>query len=92
MLACSAFADLQTDSIAPAVQPMGARDFYNVGTELLAAKKFADAEQMFVSALAVQDERVRPIGPLQSRPRAICRRPGGVKEGTNRASHGRSRQ
>ena len=37
-----------------------ARDFYNAGTELLAARKFADAERLFQSALAAQDERVQP--------------------------------
>jgi len=37
-----------------------ARDFYNAGTWLLADKKFADAERMFESALAAQDERVQP--------------------------------
>jgi tetratricopeptide (TPR) repeat protein len=40
--------------------PVNARDFYNAGTELLAAKKFDRAEQMFESALAAQDERVQP--------------------------------
>lgn len=59
-LACSAFADSQTNAIAPAVQPVTSRDFYNAGTEQLAAKKFADAEQMFESALAAQDARVQP--------------------------------
>ena len=43
---------------APA--PVTARDFYNAGTELLAAKKYVGAEQMFESALAAQDERVQP--------------------------------
>lgn len=59
-LAGSAFADFQTNAIAPAVVPVTAREFYNAGTELLAAKKFNEAEQMFQSALAVQDERVQP--------------------------------
>jgi tetratricopeptide (TPR) repeat protein len=59
-LACSAFADLQTNTVAPAVQPVTARDFYNAGTQLLAAKKFTDAEQMYVSALAAQDANVQP--------------------------------
>jgi hypothetical protein len=59
-LACSAFADFQTNSVAPAVQPVTARDFYNAGTELLAAKKFNESEQMFLSALAAQDEHVEP--------------------------------
>jgi tetratricopeptide (TPR) repeat protein len=59
-LACSAFADFQTNTIAPAVQPVNARDFYNAGTELLAAKKFTEAEQMYLSALTAQDERVQP--------------------------------
>jgi Ca-activated chloride channel family protein len=40
--------------------PVTARDFYNAGTRLLAAKKFAEAEKMFQSALAAQDERVQP--------------------------------
>jgi tetratricopeptide (TPR) repeat protein len=43
-----------------AVTPVTARDFYNAGTELLAAKKFSEAEQMFQSALAAQNERVQP--------------------------------
>ena len=40
--------------------PVTARDFYNAGTKLLVAKKYADAEKMFESALAAQDERVQP--------------------------------
>ncbi len=40
--------------------PVTARDFYNAGTRLLATNKFADAERMFQSALAAQDERVQP--------------------------------
>jgi tetratricopeptide (TPR) repeat protein len=40
--------------------PVTARDFYNAGTDLLASKKFADAERMFETALAAQDERVQP--------------------------------
>lgn len=60
-LGCSAFADSLTNAtIAPAVEPVTARDFYNAGTELLAAKKFTEAEQMFLSALAAQDQRVQP--------------------------------
>lgn len=59
-LACATFADSQTNAIAPAVQPVTARDFYNVGTELLAAKKFNEAQQMFLSALSAQDARVQP--------------------------------
>jgi len=43
-----------------AVVPVTARDFYNAGTELLAAKKYADAERMLQSSLAGQDERVQP--------------------------------
>ena len=39
---------------APA--PVSGRDFYNVGTKLLAAKKFADAEKMF---LEFADARAR---------------------------------
>ncbi len=40
--------------------PITARDFYNAGTKLLAGKKFADAERMFQSSLAAQDETVQP--------------------------------
>ena len=43
-----------------AAAPVTARDFYNAGTKLLAAKKFPDAERMFQSSLAAQDERVQP--------------------------------
>ncbi|MDE3067261.1 MAG: hypothetical protein KGJ60_06880 [Verrucomicrobiota bacterium] len=43
-----------------AVAPVAARDFYNAGTELLAAKHFAGAEEMFQSALAAQEDRVQP--------------------------------
>jgi tetratricopeptide (TPR) repeat protein len=43
-----------------AATPATARDFYNAGTRLLTAKKYADAETMFESALAAQDGRVRP--------------------------------
>jgi len=40
--------------------PATAREFYNAGTRLLAAKKFPEAERMFQAALAVQDDRVQP--------------------------------
>lgn len=40
--------------------PVTARDFYNAGTRLLTGKKYAEAERMFQSALAVQDARVQP--------------------------------
>jgi tetratricopeptide (TPR) repeat protein len=53
----SALAADETNSVTPVT----ARDFYNAGTKLFAAKKFADAEQMFQSALAAQDERVQPM-------------------------------
>jgi DNA polymerase I-like protein with 3'-5' exonuclease and polymerase domains len=43
-----------------AVAPATAREFFNAGTKLLAGKKFADAEKMFQSALAAQDDRVQP--------------------------------
>jgi hypothetical protein len=43
-----------------AIAPVTARDFYNAGTKLLAAKKFSDAERMFQTSLAAQDERVQP--------------------------------
>ena len=41
--------------------PITARDFYNAGTRLLAAKQFTEAENLFQSALAAQDERVQPL-------------------------------
>ena len=43
-----------------AAPPATAREFYNAGTRLLASQKFAEAEKMFQSALAAQDERVQP--------------------------------
>jgi tetratricopeptide (TPR) repeat protein len=43
-----------------AITPVTARDFYNAGTQMLGAKKFAPAEEMFDAALAAQDERVQP--------------------------------
>lgn len=59
-LGCSAFADSETNAIEAMAEPVTARDFYNAGTELLAAQKFTDAEQMFISALASQDARLQP--------------------------------
>ncbi|HUC83693.1 MAG TPA: hypothetical protein VL970_00765 [Candidatus Acidoferrales bacterium] len=44
-----------------AVAPVTARDFYNAGTELLAAKKYSDAERMFQAAMAAQDDQVQPV-------------------------------
>ncbi|HXA43884.1 MAG TPA: hypothetical protein VNZ25_00135 [Candidatus Angelobacter sp.] len=44
----------------PAPEPVSARDFYNAGTRLLATKQFADAEKMFESSLAAQDDRLQP--------------------------------
>ena len=43
-----------------AVAPVTARDFFNTGTRLLAARKFADAEKMFQVALAAQDDEIQP--------------------------------
>jgi len=52
------------NALAPAIvvepEPVTAREFYNAGARLLAAKKLADAEKMFESALAEQDEQVQP--------------------------------
>jgi len=53
---CAVFADGGTNAVAPVT----ARDFYNVGTGLLGAKQFAEAEQMFEASLAAQDEHVQP--------------------------------
>jgi len=44
----------------PAAEPVTARDYYNAGARLLAAKKLAAAEKMFESALEAQDDRVQP--------------------------------
>lgn len=41
--------------------PVTARDFYNAGTRLLAAKKYPDAERMFQAAMAMQDDGVQPV-------------------------------
>jgi tetratricopeptide (TPR) repeat protein len=46
--------------IAPAPEPTTAKDWYNAGARLLATRKLADAEKMFESALAEQDEQVQP--------------------------------
>jgi len=43
-----------------AVAPVTARDFYNTGVRLLAAKNFAEAERMFEAALAAQDDGLQP--------------------------------
>jgi tetratricopeptide (TPR) repeat protein len=45
---------------ADAAQPQTARDFYNAGTRLLAKGNFTEAEIMFQSALATQDQQVQP--------------------------------
>ncbi|MEI6076428.1 MAG: hypothetical protein WCS94_12675 [Verrucomicrobiota bacterium] len=52
----SGFAFAQTN----APPPVTARDFYNAGTRRLAATNYADAEKMFQSALAAQDESIQP--------------------------------
>lgn len=41
--------------------PVTARDFFYVGNERLAEKKFPEAERMFQTVLATQDERIRPF-------------------------------
>ena len=55
-IGCRALAADETNAVAPVT----ARDFYNAGTKLLAGKKFTEAEAMFQSALAAQDERIQP--------------------------------
>lgn len=52
-----AAAGTETNAMAPST----AREFYNAGTQLLAAKKYAEAEKMFQAALATQDEQVQPV-------------------------------
>ena len=56
IICCRALAGSETNAVAPVT----ARDFYNAGTRFLATNKFADAEKMFESALAAQDERLQP--------------------------------
>ena len=56
IICCRALAGSETNADAPVT----ARDFYNAGTRFLATNKFADAEKMFESALAAQDERLQP--------------------------------
>lgn len=41
--------------------PVTARDFYNAGTKLLGGTNFLQAEKMFASSLAQQDERWQPL-------------------------------
>ncbi len=41
-------------------EPVSARDYYNAGTHLLVARKFAEAETLLDSALEAQDYRVQP--------------------------------
>jgi tetratricopeptide (TPR) repeat protein len=57
----SVWADEATNAIAPLPVSTSARENYNAGVRLLAAKKYADAEQMFQVALKQQDERVQPM-------------------------------
>ncbi|MGA2245403.1 MAG: hypothetical protein ABSH48_10415 [Verrucomicrobiota bacterium] len=52
-----AFARNSTNAVAPVT----ARGFYNAGTQLLADKKYAEAEKMFQAALAAQDDRVQTV-------------------------------
>jgi len=47
--------------VTNSVLPVTARDFYNAGTKLFAAKKYTEAEKMFQSSLAMQDESVQPV-------------------------------
>jgi hypothetical protein len=57
-----ALAEETTNSTVSASEPalVSARDFYNAGTHLLTARKFAEAETLLDSALAAQDDRVQP--------------------------------
>ena len=57
--ATTGFQALAGDGTNP-IAPATGRDFYNAGTRLLAARKFADAERMFQAALAAQDDSVQP--------------------------------
>jgi tetratricopeptide (TPR) repeat protein len=41
--------------------PVTARGLYNAGTRALAAKNFTEAERLFQTSLAAQDERVQPL-------------------------------
>jgi tetratricopeptide (TPR) repeat protein len=55
-----ALASDATNAPAPTPEPVSARDFYNTGTRLLAAKQFADAGKMFEAALAAQEDQLQP--------------------------------
>lgn len=50
----------QTNNVLPSPRTGDARDYYNAGTKLLSARKYADAEKMFESALATQNQSVQP--------------------------------
>jgi tetratricopeptide (TPR) repeat protein len=45
---------------ANVVGPVTPKEFYNAGTRLLAQKKYDEAEKLFQSAVAAQDEQVQP--------------------------------
>ena len=59
--AAMAATDSTNAFIAPPVEPVTAREFYNAGTRSLHAGKLAEAEQMFSTALGCQDEKVQPV-------------------------------
>lgn len=64
MTALSAAAVGTNPTNAPSVvapPPVTARGFYNAGTQKVAAEKLAEAETLFQSAVAKQDEQVRPL-------------------------------
>lgn len=60
LLALMLALNVRADSVTNAPEPVTARDYYNAGTKLLTANKYADAERMFDSGLALQDERTQP--------------------------------
>jgi len=60
-LALAATRPALAGELTNAVVPATARGFYNSGTRLLAAKKYADAEKMFQSSLAAQDGPMQPL-------------------------------
>jgi tetratricopeptide (TPR) repeat protein len=61
LLAGWLFAVAATAATTNTVAPVTGRDFYNAGTQLLTEKKYAEAEKMFLSALAMQTEAIQPI-------------------------------
>jgi tetratricopeptide (TPR) repeat protein len=59
MLICAGMGRALADDAMGTAPSRTARDYYNEGTKLLGIQKFAEAEIMFQSALATEDQRVQ---------------------------------